>query len=72
MSNERVLIVEDEERISRIVMSYLQHEGFAVSVAPTGKEALKFMKKGYDSDHPRPDAPGYGRRNSLQHHQTVL
>jgi len=48
MSNERVLIVEDEERISRIVKSYLQHEGFAVSVAPTGKEALQFMKKGYD------------------------
>jgi DNA-binding response OmpR family regulator len=48
MSNERVLIVEDEERISRIVMSYLQHEGLAVSVAPTGKEALQFMKKGYD------------------------
>jgi DNA-binding response OmpR family regulator len=48
MSNERVLIVEDEERISRIVKSYLQHEGFTVSVAPTGKEALQFMKKGYD------------------------
>jgi len=48
MSNEKVLIVEDEERISRIVKSYLQHEGFAVSVAPTGKEALQFMKKGYD------------------------
>lgn len=48
MSNERVLIVEDEEGISRIVTSYLQHEGFAVSVAPTGKEALQFMKKGYD------------------------
>lgn len=48
MSNEKVLIVEDEERISRIVKSYLQHEGFAVSVAPTGKEALQLMKRGYD------------------------
>lgn len=48
MSNEKILIVEDEERISRIVTSYLQHEGFVVSVAPTGKEALRFVKKGYD------------------------
>jgi DNA-binding response OmpR family regulator len=48
MSNEKVLIIEDEERISRIVTSYLQHEGFGVSVARTGKEALQFMKKGYD------------------------
>lgn len=48
MSNEKILIVEDEERISRIVTSYLQYEGFVVSVAPTGKEALQFMKKGYD------------------------
>jgi DNA-binding response OmpR family regulator len=48
MSNEKVLIVEDEERISRIVTSYLQHAGFVVSVAQNGKEALQLMKKGYD------------------------
>ena len=48
MSNEKVLMVEDEERISRIVTSYLQREGFVVSVAPTGREALQLMKKGYD------------------------
>jgi DNA-binding response OmpR family regulator len=48
MSNEKVLVVEDEDRISRIVKSYLQHEGFTASVAPTGKEALQFLKKGYD------------------------
>ena len=48
MSNEKVLIVEDEERISRIVTSYLQHEGFVVSVAQNGKEALQLIKKGYD------------------------
>jgi DNA-binding response OmpR family regulator len=44
----KVLIVEDEERISRIVTSYLQHAGFVVSVAQNGKEALQLMKKGYD------------------------
>jgi len=48
MSNEKILIVEDEERISRIVRSYLQHEGFVVSVAQTGKEALQVVKKGFD------------------------
>jgi len=48
MSDEKVLMVEDEERISRIVTSYLQREGFVVSVASTGTEALRLMKKGYD------------------------
>jgi len=48
MSNDKILIVEDEDRISRIVTSYLQHEGFVVSVAQNGKEALRFVKKGYD------------------------
>ena len=48
MSNEKVLIVEDEEKISRIVKSYLDQEGFTVSVAPTGQKALELIKRGYD------------------------
>jgi len=40
--------VEDEERISRIVKSYLAQEGFVVSVAPTGQKAMELLSKGYD------------------------
>jgi DNA-binding response OmpR family regulator len=48
MSHEKVLIIEDEEKISGIVKSYLDREGFVVSVAPTGQQALDFLKRGYD------------------------
>jgi len=48
MSNGNILIVEDEERISRIVKSYLAQEGFVVSVAPTGQKAMELLSKGYD------------------------
>ena len=48
MGNGKILIVEDEEKISGIVKSYLEREGFAVSVAPTGAKALELLKKGYD------------------------
>ncbi|HLE59865.1 MAG TPA: response regulator transcription factor [Candidatus Limnocylindria bacterium] len=36
----RVLIVDDEPRIARLVRDYLEHAGFAVSVAGDGREAL--------------------------------
>jgi DNA-binding response OmpR family regulator len=74
MSNEKVLIVEDEERISRIVTSYLQHEGFAVSVAPTGREALQLMKKGYDLiilDLMLPDMEGETLCSTIRHSSDV-
>ncbi len=48
MGNGKILIVEDEEKISRIVKSYLDQEGFSVSVAPTGEKALELLKRGYD------------------------
>jgi len=48
MGDGKILIVEDEEKISRIVKSYLDHEGFTVSIAPTGQKALELLKRGYD------------------------
>ena len=48
MGNGKILIVEDEEKISRIVKSYLDREGFTASVAPTGQKALELIKRGYD------------------------
>jgi two-component system, OmpR family, response regulator ResD len=46
--NEKILVIEDEEKISRIVKSYLDQEGFTASVAPTGQKALEMIKRGYD------------------------
>jgi DNA-binding response OmpR family regulator len=40
MRAERVLVVDDEERIRSLVGSYLRAEGFEVDEAATGEEAL--------------------------------
>ncbi|MFO7779632.1 MAG: response regulator transcription factor [Nitriliruptoraceae bacterium] len=40
MRAERVLVVDDEERIRSLVGTYLQAEGFEVDEAATGEEAL--------------------------------
>ncbi len=33
MTNEKILVIEDEEKISGIVKSYLEREGFTVTLA---------------------------------------
>ena len=33
MTNEKILVIEDEEKISSIVKSYLEREGFTITVA---------------------------------------
>ncbi len=48
MANEKILVIEDEEKISGIVKSYLDREGFHVSVAGTGQKALQLIKGGHD------------------------
>ena len=44
MSNERILIVDDEVDLARIEEKYLTKEGFQVSTANDGKEALDVFK----------------------------
>jgi DNA-binding response OmpR family regulator len=44
-TNELILIVEDEKKISDIVRAYLQKEGFRVRTAHTGAEALSSLKE---------------------------
>jgi two-component system OmpR family response regulator len=41
MQAEKILIIEDEKKISDIVKSYLEREGFNVTAAETGEKALK-------------------------------
>ncbi len=48
MSNEKILIVEDEKKIADIVKSYLKRDGFNVNIAETGEQALKLIKNKYD------------------------
>ena len=45
---EKILIIEDEKKISDIVKSYLERDGFNVTVAETGREALKLIKDKFD------------------------
>lgn len=47
MANEKILIVEDEKKISDVVKSYLEREGFIVSVADSGQQALQQIKENF-------------------------
>ena len=60
-TGQKILIVEDEKKISEIVKAYLEKEGFRVSLAETGNEALKALKESPDLvilDLMLPDIPG--------------
>lgn len=48
MQGQRILVVEDEKKISEIVSAYLKREGFFVSVSETGQKALSILNTGYD------------------------
>jgi DNA-binding response OmpR family regulator len=47
MAGERILVIEDEVKISDIVKAYLEKEGFSVSVAGTGAQAISVLKDGF-------------------------
>ncbi len=49
MAGERILLVEDEDRIREMVKEYLQNEGFVVTEAMDGADALdKFKELEFD------------------------
>ncbi len=48
MNNEKILIVEDEKKIADIVKSYLQRDGFEVTIAETGQKAISQIKNNFD------------------------
>ncbi|MEK4031174.1 response regulator transcription factor [Pseudobacillus sp. FSL P4-0506] len=43
---KKILIVEDEKKIARILSLELEHEGYEVEAVENGKEALKRVKEG--------------------------
>ncbi|MDI6729373.1 MAG: response regulator transcription factor [Thermodesulfovibrionales bacterium] len=48
LTSEKILIVEDEKKISDIVGSYLERDGFKVTIANTGQDALQQIKNNFD------------------------
>lgn len=49
MANENILVIEDEHKISRVIRLELEHEGYRVAVADTGKKGLDdFYASEYD------------------------
>lgn len=48
MQGNRILVIEDEEKIAEIVKAYLEKEGFKVIVANTGGKAVSRLKEGFD------------------------
>lgn len=42
---DRILIVEDEQKISRVLQLELEYEGYETKVASNGKEALEYMEQ---------------------------
>src|SRR5699024_12628239 len=46
--NQRVLVVDDEDRIRRLIRMYLERDNFAVEEADNGKDALE---KALDNDY---------------------
>ena len=47
-TRQKILVVEDEKKISDIVRAYLEKEDYRVSLAETGKAALKSLKESPD------------------------
>ena len=44
MNNQRILVVDDDKNICEIIRLYLEKEGFSVSIANDGKEALEMFR----------------------------
>ena len=47
-TGQKILIIEDEKKISEIVKAYLEKAGFMVTLAENGEDGLKALKKNHD------------------------
>jgi DNA-binding response OmpR family regulator len=48
MNSGKILVVEDEHKISEIVRAYLEKENFRVVTADTGQKAISALKESFD------------------------
>ena len=54
-----ILIIEDEQRLARLIKRVLTEERHVADAAYDGAEGMTLALTGsYDSDHSRPDAAG--------------
>ena len=44
MSDKHIIIVEDEEKIARILVDYLEQDGFNATVLPDGHDAVEIIE----------------------------
>ena len=49
---KRILLVEDDKNVRRLLKEELNDEGYSITVASNGKEALSMLKK---KDNEKPD-----------------
>ena len=45
LSETKILIVEDEQKISRVLQLELEYENYQTEIAANGKEALRLMEE---------------------------
>ena len=45
MEEKRILVVDDDENICRLLKMYLANEGFQIFVAYDGAKALEYVEK---------------------------
>jgi two-component system OmpR family response regulator len=45
LMNDQILIIEDDEKIARVIQLELEHEGYGVSIAHTGRDGLSILEK---------------------------
>ena len=69
MERRKILIVEDEKKISDIVESYLKRDGFNVTVSSTGAAALREIRHRFDLVILDLKLPDMERRDHLQIHK---
>ncbi|MGM9949903.1 MAG: response regulator transcription factor [Lysinibacillus sp.] len=76
--DKRILIVEDEARIARVISLELKHEGYAVEIADNGKDAINLaLEEEWDLillDVMLPEMSGFEvlRRLRMQDEQTPV
>ena len=68
IDSRRILVIDDEPDIVELILYNLSNEGFAVSTAPDGEEALRSIKKDdFCADHSRSNAAGDPGHGTLPH-----
>lgn len=74
-SRARILVVEDDESIAKVLLRTLEHEGYAVTCYPSGEEALAALGHGIFSliilDLMLPGMDGYEVCNRIRQHSDV-